>query len=164
MRARCETSHSFSFLPSGLSKDNLGFYMYDNLSVIGTQSLISWSDDALGKLWSMDLRVDGSRPPVGDLFLQLNPIRPGLFSLSPGPEEGEGGGGSEAQMPKIKVNINQLKWNFAWVIIPIRAFLMQTVRLIAYLILEIWHHKISLVRGEGVIRFSYLLPENRFNF
>ena len=33
----------------------------------------------------------------------LNPIRPGLFSRSPGP------GGSEAQMPKIKVNINQLK-------------------------------------------------------
>ena len=36
-------------------------------------------------------------------FYQLNPIRPGLFSRSPGP------GGSEAQMPKIKVNINQLK-------------------------------------------------------
>ena len=34
----------------------------------------------------------------------FNPIRPGLFSRSPGP-----GGGSEAQMPKIKVNINQLK-------------------------------------------------------
>ena len=34
----------------------------------------------------------------------LNPIRPGLFSRSPGP-----GGGSEAQMPKIEVNINQLK-------------------------------------------------------
>ena len=30
----------------------------------------------------------------------LNPIRPGLFSRSPGP------GGSEARMPKIKVNIN----------------------------------------------------------
>ena len=32
----------------------------------------------------------------------INPIRPGLFSRLPGP-----GGGSEAQMPKIKVNINQ---------------------------------------------------------
>ena len=31
----------------------------------------------------------------------LNPIRPGLFSRSPGPR-----GGSEAQTPKIKVNIN----------------------------------------------------------
>ena len=37
-------------------------------------------------------------------FDQFNPIRPGLFSRSPGP-----GRGSEAQMPKIKVNINQLK-------------------------------------------------------
>ena len=35
--------------------------------------------------------------------IKFNPIRPGLFSRSPGP------GGSEAQMPKIKVNINQLK-------------------------------------------------------
>ena len=34
----------------------------------------------------------------------LNPIRPCLFSRSPGP-----GGGSEAQIPKIEVNINQLK-------------------------------------------------------
>ena len=34
----------------------------------------------------------------------LNPIRPGLFSRSPGP-----GGGSEARMAKIKVNINLLK-------------------------------------------------------
>ena len=37
----------------------------------------------------------------------INPIRPGLFSRSPGPIEG--GGGSEAQMPKIKVNINRFK-------------------------------------------------------
>ena len=36
----------------------------------------------------------------------FNPIRPGLFSRSPGPGRG---GGSEAQMPKIKVNINRLK-------------------------------------------------------
>ena len=34
----------------------------------------------------------------------LNPIRPGLFSRSPGPR-----GGAEARMPKIKVDINQLK-------------------------------------------------------
>ena len=39
--------------------------------------------------------------------LGINPIRPGLFSRSPGP------GGSEAQMPKIEVNINQLKSNLA---------------------------------------------------
>ena len=37
----------------------------------------------------------------------LNPIRPGLFSRSPGP--GGGGRGSEARMPKIKVNIKRLK-------------------------------------------------------
>ena len=34
---------------------------------------------------------------------RFNPIRPGLFSHSPGP------GGSKAQMPKIEVNIHQLK-------------------------------------------------------
>ena len=40
-------------------------------------------------------------------------------------------------MPKIKVNINSLKLNFAWVIIYIKAFLMQNLRLIALLVLEI---------------------------
>ena len=44
-------------------------------------------------------------------------------------------GGSEAQMPKIKVNINQLKWNLAWVIMAIKAFLMQSLSLIAVLVL-----------------------------
>ena len=39
-------------------------------------------------------------------------------------------GGSEARMPKIKVNINGLKWNFAWVIIAIKAFLLQNLRVI----------------------------------
>ena len=37
--------------------------------------------------------------------LKFDPIRPGLFSRSPGPR----GGGSEARMQKIKVNINRLK-------------------------------------------------------
>ena len=46
-------------------------------------------------------------------------------------------GGSEAQMPKIKVNINQLKRNLALVIMAIKAFLMQNLSLIAYLVLEI---------------------------
>ena len=90
--------------------------------------------------------------------IQFNPIRPGLFSCSPGP-----GGGSEAQMAKIKVNINQLKWNLAWVIMAIKAFLMQNLSLIALLVLEIWRHKISLGRRERVMKFSYLPPENGFN-
>ena len=42
------------------------------------------------------------------LETRLNPIRPGLFSRSLGPR-----GGSEAWMPKIKVNNNWLKLNFA---------------------------------------------------
>ena len=89
----------------------------------------------------------------------VNSIRPSLFSRSPGP-----GGGSEAQMPKIKVNINQLKWNLAWVIMAIKAFLMQNLSLIALLVLEIWRHKISLGRREQVMKFGYLPPENGFNF
>ena len=92
---------------------------------------------------------------------KLNPIRPGLFSRSPGPG---GGGGSEAQMPKIKVNINQLKWNLSWVIMAMKAFLMQNLSLIAPLVLEIWRHKISLGRREQVMKFGYLPPENGFNF
>ena len=40
-------------------------------------------------------------------------------------------------MPKIKVNINLLNLNFAWVIISIKTFLMQNLRLIAVLVLEI---------------------------
>ena len=89
----------------------------------------------------------------------FNPIRPGLFSRSLGP-----GGGSEAQMPKIEVNINQLKWNLAWVIMAIKAFLMQNLSLTALLVLEIWRHKISLGRRERVTKFGYLPPENGFNF
>ena len=73
-------------------------------------------------------------------------------------------GGSEAQMPKIIVNINWLKLNFAWVIISIKAFLMQNLRLIALLVLEIWRHKFFLKWRERVIRFDYLPPENGFNF
>ena len=52
-------------------------------------------------------------------------------------QAGGRGRGSEAQMPKIKVNINRLKWNFAWVIIPIKAFLLQNLSLVARLVLEI---------------------------
>ena len=75
-----------------------------------------------------------------------------------------GAGGSEVRMPKIKLNINRLKWNFVWVIIAIKAFLMQDLRLIALLVLEIWRHKISFGRMEGVIKFGYLPPENGFKF
>ena len=41
------------------------------------------------------------------LFKQLDPIKPGLFSRSPG--RGGGGGGSETQVPKIKINIKRMK-------------------------------------------------------
>ena len=70
----------------------------------------------------------------------------------------------QAPMPKIIVSINWLKWNFAWVIMSIRAFLMQNLRLIALLVLETWCHKFSLERRERVIEFDYLPPENMFNF
>ena len=53
-------------------------------------------------------------------------------------------------------SVNWLKLNFAWVIISIKAFLMQNLRLIALLVLEIWRHKIFLKRRERVIRFDYL--------
>ena len=92
-------------------------------------------------------------------LIGINPIRPGLLSRSPGP-----GGGSEAQMPKIKVKINQLKWNLAWIIMAIKAFLMQNLSLITLLVLEIWRHKISVGRREQVMKFGYLPPENGFNF
>ena len=72
-------------------------------------------------------------------------------------------GGSEAQMPKIKVNITRLKWNFAWIILTIKAFLMQNLSVVALLVLEIWRHKISFGRREWVIKFGYLPPENGFN-
>ena len=36
------------------------------------------------------------------LYQEINPIRPGLFSRSPGPGEG----GVRGDMPKIKVTIN----------------------------------------------------------
>ena len=41
---------------------------------------------------------------------------------------------------------------------------MQNLRVVALRVLEIWRHKISLGRREGVIKFGYLPPENGFNF
>ena len=79
-------------------------------------------------------------------------------------EGGGGGGGSEAQMPKIKVIINWLKWNLTQVIMTIKAFLMQNLSLVALLVLGIWHCQISLGRREQVIKLGYLPPENGFNF
>ena len=43
-------------------------------------------------------------------------------------------------MPKIKVNINRLKLNFAWIIISVKAFLMQNLRLIA---LSVWRYDVT---------------------
>ena len=87
----------------------------------------------------------------------LNCIRPGLFSRSPGP------GGSPTGMPKIKVIINRLKYSFVWVIIAIKACLMQNLSLVAFQVLEIWRHKILLGTGEQALEFGYILPENGFN-
>ena len=66
-------------------------------------------------------------------------------------------------MPKIKVNINWLKWNLAWVVKTIKAFLMQNFGLVALPVLERWRHKISLERREWVIKFGYLPQENGLN-
>ena len=100
---------------------------------------------------------------INKALIKLNPIRPGRFSRSPGPRRG-GGGGAEARMPKIKVNINRLKWNFACVITTIKAFLMQNLRVIALLVLEIQRHKISLGRREQVIKFGYLPSKTGLTF
>ena len=71
---------------------------------------------------------------------------------------------SETPMPKIKVIINRLTWNVAWVIIAINACLMQTLSLVAFLFLEIWRFKISLSRREQVIDFRYLPLEIDLTF
>ena len=42
-----------------------------------------------------------------------------------------------------------------------KAFLVQNLSLVALLALEIWRHKISLGRGERVIKFGYL-PQETF--
>ena len=81
----------------------------------------------------------------------VNPIRPGLFSRSPGPRG--------AQSPGCqKSKLTSTDWN------EIQAFLVQNLRLIAPLVLEIWRHKISLGRRERVIRFGYLPLENGKTF
>ena len=41
---------------------------------------------------------------------------------------------------------------------------MQSLSVVAFLVLEIRRHKISLSRRERVIKFGYLDPENGFNF
>ena len=71
-------------------------------------------------------------------FEKFNPIRPGLFSRSPGLGEGA----SETWMPKI----NWLKWNLVWVITAIKAFVTQNLSLVALPVLEMWCHKIFLGR------------------
>ena len=45
-----------------------------------------------------------------------------------------------------------------------KACLMQNVSLVAFLVLEIRHHKISPRKGEQVIKFGYSPEENGFNF
>ena len=45
-----------------------------------------------------------------------------------------------------------------------KAFLMQDLRLIALLVLEIWRHKISFERRERVIKFSYLPRKTGLTF
>ena len=45
----------------------------------------------------------------------------------------------------------------------IKAFLMQNLSLVALLVLDLLHHKISLRRRERDIKFGYLPPENGFN-
>ena len=69
------------------------------------------------------------------------PLSSSLFSSSPGLGRGLG---SRARMPKTKVTLSWLKWNFAWVIRTIKACLMQNLSLLAFLFLEIWYDKVSL--------------------
>ena len=64
-------------------------------------------------------------------LLIFNPIRPRIFSRSPGLL------GSEAQTPKIRDNINRLEWKLAGVMMAIIAFLMQNLSLLALRALEI---------------------------
>ena len=44
-----------------------------------------------------------------DFLLTINPMKPGLFSRSPGLRGWGGGGCSKARMENVKVNINRLK-------------------------------------------------------
>ena len=75
----------------------------------------------------------------------LQPSSPGLFSRSLRP-----GGG---RIPKIKVTISRLKWNFAWAIIAIKACLMQNLSLVAFPFFGDMTSRISLWRRERVIEF-----------
>ena len=95
-------------------------------------------------------------------YRYLTPSSP-AFSVIRQARGGAGGKGWEARMQKIKVNINQLKRNLAWVIMAIKAFLLHNLRLVALLVLEIRRHKICLGIREQVIKFGYLPPENEFD-
>ena len=75
-----------------------------------------------------------------------------------------GGEGSEARMPKIKVTINRLKWNFAWVIIATKACLMQNLSLVAF---YFWRYDVTkFLSGEGneSPNSATYPPENGWNF
>ena len=67
-----------------------------------------------------------------------------------------GGGGAET--------VEGEAWNFSRVIIPIKAFLMQNLKLVALPVLEKSRHKVSLEKREWLIKFGYLPPENGFKF
>ena len=47
-------------------------------------------------------------------------------------QEGGEGGGLRGQDTKIKGNINWLKWSFAWIVIALKAYLMQNFSLVAF--------------------------------
>ena len=91
------------------------------------------------------------------------PSSPAFSVIRQARRGGGGGRGWEARMRKIKVNINQLKRNLAWVIMAIKAFLLHNLILVALLVLEIRRHKICLGIREQIIKFGYLSPENEFN-
>ena len=90
-------------------------------------------------------------------FMFFNPIRPGLLSHSPDP--GRGRGNSGVRMPKIKVNIRWLKWNFAWVIIVTNAWCKIWIWQLFYLL----RYDVTKFLSR-VIEIGYLPPENGFNF
>ena len=99
-----------------------------------------------------------TRNPKGNHL--INPIKPDLFSPSPG----RGGGTQRPGCQKSRLPSTDWNETLHESFIAIKACLMQNLSVVAFLFLEIWRRKITLWRRERVIKFGYLPPENEFNF
>ena len=90
-------------------------------------------------------------------MVAFNPITYGILTFRQLRGGGGGGGGSFlARIQKTRLQLTD--WNLVLIMVWMILVNMQNVKLMAFLLLEIWRHKNFLSKMERVIAIRYLLP------